>query len=49
VSAFVMLYRVLRQGVPVAEADATMRHIWEPNPTWQAFIEQHLAQGAEHG
>ena len=49
VSAFVMLYRVLRQGVPVAEADATMRHIWEPNPTWQAFIEKHLAQGASHG
>ena len=46
VSAFVMLYRVLRQGVPVEEADATMRHIWEPNPTWQAFIEKHLAQGA---
>ena len=49
VSAFVMLYRVLRQGVPVEEADATMRHIWEPNPTWQAFIEKHLAQGASHG
>lgn len=45
VSAFVMLYRVLRQGVPVAEADATMRQIWEPNPTWQAFIDRHLPQG----
>jgi hypothetical protein len=30
----------------VAAASSTMRHIWEPNPTWQAFIEQHLAQGA---
>jgi protein tyrosine phosphatase (PTP) superfamily phosphohydrolase (DUF442 family) len=46
VSAFVMLYRVLRQGVPVEEADATMRRIWQPNPTWQAFIDKHLAPGA---
>jgi protein tyrosine phosphatase (PTP) superfamily phosphohydrolase (DUF442 family) len=46
VSAFVMLYRVSRQGVPVQEADAMMRQIWEPNPTWQAFIDQHLASGA---
>ena len=45
VSAFVMLYRVLRQGVPVEEANATMRQIWEPNPTWQAFIDARLAQG----
>jgi protein tyrosine phosphatase (PTP) superfamily phosphohydrolase (DUF442 family) len=45
VSAFVMLYRVLRQGIPVQEADATMRQIWEPNPTWQAFIDERLAQG----
>jgi hypothetical protein len=41
-----MLYRVSRQGVPVQEADAMMRQIWEPNPTWQAFIDQHLASGA---
>ena len=46
VSAFVLLYQVLRQGVPVEEADATMRQIWEPNPIWQAFIDKHLAQGA---
>src|SRR5262249_29897007 len=49
VSAFVMRYRGLRQGVPVEEADATMRHIWQPNPTWQAFIEKHLGQGGSHG
>ena len=46
VSAFVMLYRVLRQGVPFEEANAAMRQIWDPNPTWQAFIDKHLAQGA---
>jgi hypothetical protein len=37
---------VLRQGVPVEEADATMRQIWQPNPIWQAFIDARLAQGA---
>ena len=44
VSAFVMLYRVLRQGVPVEEARATMTQIWQPNPTWQSFIDEMLAQ-----
>ena len=46
VSAFVMLYRVLRQGMPVEEARATMTQIWEPNPTWQSFIDEMLAQNA---
>lgn len=45
VSAFVLLYRVLRQGVPVEEARASMRQIWEPNETWQTFIDKVLAQG----
>jgi protein tyrosine phosphatase (PTP) superfamily phosphohydrolase (DUF442 family) len=44
VSAFVMLYRVLRQGVPVEEARALMHQIWTPNDTWQAFIDETLAQ-----
>jgi protein tyrosine phosphatase (PTP) superfamily phosphohydrolase (DUF442 family) len=44
VSAFVMLYRVLRQGVPVEEARAQMLEIWTPNETWQAFIDETLAQ-----
>ena len=43
VSAFVMLYRVLRQGVPVEDARATMTQIWEPNATWQSFIDEMLA------
>ena len=46
VSAFVMLYRVLRQGVPLEEARALMHQIWTPNPTWQAFIDETLAQHA---
>jgi protein tyrosine phosphatase (PTP) superfamily phosphohydrolase (DUF442 family) len=45
VSAFVFLYRVLRQGVPVGEARATMNQIWQPNATWQAFIDEALTQG----
>ena len=46
VSAFVMLYRVLRQGVPVDEAHETMTQIWKPNATWQSFIDETLAQNA---
>jgi hypothetical protein len=45
VSAFVMLYRVLRQGVPLDEAWATMARIWEPNPIWHTFIREALARG----
>lgn len=44
VSAFVMLYRVLRQGVPLEQARALMHQIWTPNETWQAFIDETLAQ-----
>jgi protein tyrosine phosphatase (PTP) superfamily phosphohydrolase (DUF442 family) len=48
VSAFMFLYRVLQQGVPVEEARATMNKLWEPNPTWKAFIETAMAQGMDH-
>jgi protein tyrosine phosphatase (PTP) superfamily phosphohydrolase (DUF442 family) len=45
VSAVVMLYRVLRHGVPLDEARAMMARIWEPNPIWQQFIQEALACG----
>jgi protein tyrosine phosphatase (PTP) superfamily phosphohydrolase (DUF442 family) len=45
VSAFMFLYRVLRQGMPLEEARATMRQIWEPNAIWQKFIDAALAPG----
>ena len=45
VSAFVFLYRVLRQGRPMEEARATMAKIWEPNPIWHKFIDDALARG----
>lgn len=45
VSAFVLLYRVLRQGLPLEEARASMARIWQPNPIWQQFIDAALAHG----
>ncbi|CAN1212814.1 Beta-lactamase hydrolase-like protein phosphatase-like domain-containing protein [Tumidithrix helvetica PCC 7403] len=39
VSAFVYLYRHLKMGVSASEAYATMSTVWQPNPTWQKFIE----------
>lgn len=44
VSAFIFLYRVLRQGVPLEEARATMNQLWEPNAIWQKFIDETLAR-----
>ena len=40
VSAFVYLYRTLREGVPEAEARAMLHEIWEPQEAWPAFIEK---------
>jgi len=42
VSCFVFLYRVIRGGVPLAEAANTMRRIWRPNPVWSRFLEDAL-------
>ena len=46
VSAFVYLYRVLKQGVPEDAARATMNQLWEPNKVWQGFIDSALAENA---
>ena len=45
VSAFVFLYRVLRQGMPLEAARATMTQIWQPNAIWQQFINEALGRG----
>ena len=37
-SAFAFLYRVIYQGVPVAEAKADMNDVWQPNDTWRQLI-----------
>jgi protein tyrosine phosphatase (PTP) superfamily phosphohydrolase (DUF442 family) len=43
VSAFVYLYRRLRLGDGHEAALQPMRTVWQPNPIWQAFIDQSLA------
>jgi protein tyrosine phosphatase (PTP) superfamily phosphohydrolase (DUF442 family) len=43
VSAFIYLYRYLKLGVPESEAYSAMKTVWEPNATWQQFIETAIA------
>ena len=45
VSAFLFLYRVLREGMAQDAARATMNQIWQPNAIWQQFIDETLAGG----
>jgi [ribosomal protein S5]-alanine N-acetyltransferase len=47
VSAFVYLYRRLRLGEEHEAALDPLRTVWRPNPTWQAFIEQSVANPAQ--
>lgn len=42
VSAFCYLYRVLREGMPPERAAKDLAAIWEPNPTWRAFMDSLL-------
>ena len=49
VSAFVFLYRVLRQGIGVAEAERDLHAIWQPDEVWSRFIREQLkSQSREH-
>lgn len=41
-TAFCLLYRVIRQGVDLSEAKASMNQIWQTNPTWQDFLQEQL-------
>jgi protein tyrosine phosphatase (PTP) superfamily phosphohydrolase (DUF442 family) len=43
VSCFVLLYRVLKEGVSLEKAMEAMHRIWQPDEVWQAFIERSLA------
>src|SRR5689334_7256470 len=45
VSAFLFLYRVLKLGHPVAEAEMALHRIWTPDEVWQAFIDRALRAG----
>jgi len=42
VSVFVFLYRVLRQRVPIPEAERDLRAIWQPDEAWSQFIRDQL-------
>jgi len=44
VSAFVGLYRCLREGWPEHRAFALMRDVWQPDPVWSTFIASQLVQ-----
>ena len=44
VSAFVFLYRVLCLGEERAIAQKALLRIWTPNPIWQTFINQMIAE-----
>lgn len=43
VTAFVGLYRVLREGWTAEQAFEPMRSVWEPDEVWKAFIARMLA------
>lgn len=48
-SAFVFLYRVLHESVPLHEAAAVMHAVWRPEGVWHEFITMQLAdQGLEY-
>ena len=40
VSSFVALYGQARLGWSAAQADAHIRRVWQPNETWQQFIDE---------
>jgi uncharacterized protein (TIGR01244 family) len=44
VTAFLGLYRALRQGWAKEEAFALMRSIWQPNHVWSRFIAEQLVK-----
>jgi protein tyrosine phosphatase (PTP) superfamily phosphohydrolase (DUF442 family) len=47
VSAFIFLYRVLRQGTPVADAQPDLDAIWQPDQVWSQFIQEQLRAPAQ--
>lgn len=44
VSAFMYLYRVLRQQMPTDEARQALLQIWQPIPHWQGFMDRAIAE-----
>jgi protein tyrosine phosphatase (PTP) superfamily phosphohydrolase (DUF442 family) len=44
-TAFVYLYSIIRLGEPPEAPAEMMRQVWEPDETWQAFIDSMLRAG----
>ena len=42
-SVFLALYRILRLDWDRSQALQWINHIWQPDPIWQAFIDEQLA------
>ncbi|WP_280154137.1 GNAT family N-acetyltransferase [Piscinibacter sp. XHJ-5] len=42
VPVFIALHRIVRLGWPAQDALREMRQVWEPDATWQAFIDRAL-------
>lgn len=49
VTAFLGLYRFIRQGKTEEDAFAPMRSVWEPNDVWASFISTTLAKHVGEG
>ena len=48
-SAFVFLYRVLQEGVPLEQAAASLHAVWTPEGAWRDFLGLQLAaQGLDY-
>jgi protein tyrosine phosphatase (PTP) superfamily phosphohydrolase (DUF442 family) len=43
VSAFMYLYRIVREKVDPEQAAVDLHRIWTPNPTWQKLMDQVLS------
>ena len=46
VSAFMYLYRTLRQQVSKAEAERDLLAIWRPDEVWQRFIDERVRESS---
>ena len=44
VSAFMYLYRTVRENLPSEQALHDLHRVWTPNPTWQQFLDTAAAE-----
>lgn len=47
VAAFMFLYRVLKLGHPIHDAELALHRIWMPDPVWQDFMDRALRAGTK--